>query len=297
MPETLRDTGATRIFAELAWARGVLERAGVEGAERVATTMWAAVTGREPGAVWLERHAIAGDEIARRFRGAVKRHAAGTPVAYAHGVAAFRTLDLAVDARVLIPRPETEGLVEQVLRWSEARWPLGRWGVVADIGTGSGAIALSLAVEGRFARVIATDVASDALQVARANADRIAPPVPIEFRCGDLCEPLADDRPDIIVANPPYIAESEFPDLDPAVRDFEPRVALVGGVDGLGPTRSLLGTAACYLSSGGLLAVEIDCRRVARYLALAGEGPWGHIRMVSDVFGLPRYLLATLGST
>jgi len=289
VPEVRRRSS---VASELAWARRVLGAAGVADPRSTALRAWAAVTGRDPGEGWLEGNRDASPPAAARFRRAVREHAAGAPLAYAVGSAGFRTLDLAVDPRVLIPRPETEGLVEEVLRWSRSRWS-GPWGTVADIGTGSGAIALSLATEGRFDRVIATDVSADALAVARANLARLSPQAPVEFRQGADYQPLGADRLDVIVSNPPYISEPEFAELEPGVRDFEPRGALVGGPDGLEPTRTLLATGARHLSDGGLLALEIDCRRSQACLALARQAGWSNARVVPDVFGRARYLLAT----
>src|SRR6185437_10594353 len=153
-------------------------------------------------------------------RGATRRRAAAlrAPFAYAVRRASFRHLTLDVDERVLIPRPETEGLVEQVLQLSG-----GMGGTAVDIGTGSGAIALSLASEGIFDRVVATDVSLDALAVARLNASRLAGALraPVEFRHGSLLAPITDLRAAVIVSNPPYIAYHEAAELPAGVRDWE----------------------------------------------------------------------------
>ncbi|OGU20033.1 MAG: protein-(glutamine-N5) methyltransferase, release factor-specific [Gemmatimonadetes bacterium RIFCSPLOWO2_12_FULL_68_9] len=215
------------------------------------------------------------------------------PRAYADGIAGFRLLDLIVDRRVLIPRPETEGLVELVLAWSARRWGRGNgeWGTVLDLGTGSGCVALSLATEGRFTRIVATDVSADALAVARANAQRVHPePVP-EFRLGHLFEPVVGERFDVIVSNPPYISEPEYLELDPSVRDFEPRQALVSGPDGLAHTRAILEGARHHLAPGGLLALEVDSRRAEQSAGLARVAGFQNVRVEPDVFERPRFLL------
>src|SRR5471032_1399129 len=185
--------------------------------------------------------------------------ARGMPMQYAVGRAAFRHLDLNVDQRVLIPRPETEMLVELVLGLC------GQGGTAADIGTGSGAIALSLAAEGKFDRVIATDLSEDALVVARGNLAAIPAEkrALIEFRQGNLLEPLAGDLLRAIVSNPPYISPSEKSDLPAGVRDWEPPLALFSEEDGMAAIRGIVREAAVLLEPGGLLAVEIDSRRAA----------------------------------
>jgi release factor glutamine methyltransferase len=238
--------------------------------------------------LWIERDRPAAPALVGVFRRAVARRAAGAPLAYATGRAAFRTLELAADRRALIPRPETEGLVELVLRWVAAA----PGGVAADIGTGTGCIALALAMESQFERVIATDCSGEAAALARENVARVRPGVPVEVRVGNLLAPLAAERCRVIVANPPYLTEEEWAALDPAVREFEPKAALASGPDGLAATRALLGEARTVLEPGGLLALEIDERRSAVVQALAHDAGWNHVSIHQDLFGRPRYALA-----
>jgi release factor glutamine methyltransferase len=215
------------------------------------------------------------------------------PRQYVEGIAGFRLLELAVDRRVLIPRPETEGLVERVLGWSGARGAVrGERLTALDLGTGSGCIALSLATEGRFARIVATDVSAEALEVARLNAARVRPALQPEFRLGAFFQPVRGERFDVIVSNPPYIAEPEWPGLDPSVRDFEPAVALLSGPDGLAHARAILQDAPDHLKPGGLLALEVDSRRADASAALARASGFGDVRVERDVFDRPRFLLA-----
>src|SRR5437016_6523264 len=258
--------------------------------------LWAAVAGdaTTPGDVWIGRDRAPAPEVAARFRQAIELRAGGVPFAYAVGSTDFRTLQLSIDRRALIPRPETEGLVDLVLHAAGTRDAgCGMRGVAADIGTGCGCIALSLATEGDFERVIAVERSPEAAALARENIALRCPPVPVELREGDLLAPLAGVRCRAIVANPPYLTEAEYRELDPAVRRFEPREALVSGPDGLDATRALLAGGAALLAPGGLLALEIDERRAERVRALARDSGWPCVSIHEDLFGRPRFLLAS----
>lgn len=192
------------------------------------------------------------------FRPLLLERARRKPLQYIVGRASFRELELAVDSRVLIPRPETEELVEAVLvRVRE--W--GREGLsVLDVGTGSGAVALALLTEGPFGRAVATDDSPDALEVARANTRAILAErgVAVEFREGDLLQVLEPgERFDVLVSNPPYVSASEYAALAPEVREWEPRQALVAPGAGLAHIRRLVRGAPEALAPGGLLALEV----------------------------------------
>jgi len=282
----------TVLATELDRAAEMLARVGIREPRREAAALWGACTGLTPGAAWLHRDRSAPAETRNRFWGAVRRRADGEPFAYAAGGAAFRTVSLALDRRVLIPRPETEGLVELVLREATRDGGRGTGGVAADIGTGSGCIAIALAVEGAFDRVIATDISPAAAELARENVTRNQPRTPIEVRVGNLLEPLTGERCRVIVANPPYLTDTEWAELDLGVRDFEPSLALASGPDGLAATRVLLQTAGTVLEPGGLLALEIDERRAGAVRALALTAGWRRVDIHQDLFGRPRYALA-----
>jgi release factor glutamine methyltransferase len=235
-------------------------------------------------------HALADGDIAARARHAADRRAAGAPIAYAVGRAAFRHLTLDVDERVLIPRPETELLVDIVLDALH-----GPGGVAVDVGTGSGAIALALATEARFDRVIGIDVSLDALAVARENVRllRDALRSPVELLHGSLLMPLAGRRAQAIVSNPPYIAYHEAADLPASVRDWEPPVALFSGSDGMWATARLVREAALHLEPGGLLALEVDARRASLVAELIGrETRFRDVRVHLDLFGRERFVVA-----
>ena len=196
---------------------------------------------------------------------------------------------------MLIPRPETEGLVDLVLAYGKRDTRNGKRGLVADIGTGSGCIALALAVEGDFEKIVAVERSPAAAALARENVERVAPKTPVEIREGNLLAPLVDKGERgiyrVIVANPPYLTESEFAELDASVREFEPREALVSGASGLDATRGIFAGAGALLEPGGLLVLEIDERRSDAVGALARDYGW-NVAIHNDVFGCPRYALS-----
>ncbi len=235
-------------------------------------------------------HELDTEQCVAAHRAAEKR-AAGAPLPYAAGRAAFRHLTLDVDERVLIPRPETEQLVEIVLELTRDE----RGGVAVDVGTGSGAIALSLASEGTFAHVIGTDVSLDALAVARANAERLGGRwcARLELRHGSLLGPVPESGLRAIVSNPPYISFGEAVDLPASVRDWEPAVALFSGQDGMAATTLLVREAAASLAPLGLLALEVDMRRAATVAALvASHGSYADVRVLLDLTGRERFVVA-----
>jgi release factor glutamine methyltransferase len=166
---------------------------------------------------------------------------------------------------------------------------------VADVGTGSGAIALALATEGNFQRVIATDVSVAALDVAKKNAATYSSRIrgALEFRPGSLLEPLAGESLDALVSNPPYIAESEMESLPAEVRDWEPERALSSGPEGLDATIAIIAGAPDILVPGGLLALEVDTRRAGRTAdILNADGRYEKIEIIADLTGRQRFVAA-----
>ena len=223
-------------------------------------------------------------------RQAAAARARGAPFAYAVGRASFRYLTLAVDDRVLIPRQETEVLVDLVLEAEQ-----GGRGTLVDVGTGSGAIALALATEGNFERVIATDVSRGALHVAERNAAFVRDDLraPVEFLHGSLLAPLAGLRVRALVSNPPYIAFAEIEELPASVRDWEPPLALLSADEGMATTRVIVRDAPSVLESGGLLALEVDTRRASLVAeALASNGSYRDVAVHLDLTGRERFVLA-----
>ena len=274
----------------LAGCVAMLESEGVSEPEREAREIVAAVLNVPK--FWAAANTIAdaSPDVARAVIRAAMKRAAGAPLAYAVSRASFRHLTLEVDERVLIPRVETEVLVERVLERCDSGTR-----TIADIGTGSGAIALSLALEREFERVFATDISRDALLVAKANAVSLAEVLKatVEFRHGSLLAPLEGKRMDAIVCNPPYISFAEIADLPPDVRDWEPSIALLCVDDGLSVTRELVRRAPASLASGGLLALEVDTRRagtVAEMIAV--DGRYGDIEVLLDLTGRERFVFA-----
>jgi len=227
-----------------------------------------------------------------RFREAVRRRLRHEPLQYILGHVDFRRLRLHVDGRVLIPRPETEVLVGQVLDWAADRPGLS----VLDIGTGTGAIALSLAQEGDFGRIVATDASSDALDVARENATRCGLADRVEFRQGETWAAVnRGERYDIVVSNPPYIAESERATLQPEVRDWEPAAALFAGSDGMAVINELIDGAADYLQAGGLIALETGLGQGTVAVERLRSHGFLRARTVKDLTGRERMVLAERG--
>lgn len=239
---------------------------------------------------------LADPAVAYAIRLATAKRRAGAPLAYAVGRAAFRHLTLSVDERVLIPRPETEVLVDLVL---DALDGGGQAGIVVDVGTGSGAIALALANEGagRITGVIGTDVSADALIVAESNRKALETVlhVPVSWRHGSYLAPVRGDGAALaaVVSNPPYISYAEAESLPSAVRSWEPPVALLTGDDGMAAIRALADEAAVVLRAGGLLALEVDARRAGRAAEVVEtDGRYRDVRVQLDLTGRERFVLA-----
>lgn len=216
----------------------------------------------------------------------VERRARGEPVAYVTGITGFRRLTLAVDRRVLIPRPETEGVVDRALALSLV-------GLALDVGTGSGCLALALREEGGYRGVVALDRSPDALAVAAANRDRLR--LDIELAVADLMAPVGDETVDLVVANPPYVSAAEYEALEPGVRDYEPRDALVSGAGGLEHTHRLLAEARSRVKRGGGIVLEIASQRARESAEAARALGWTEVRVDEDLFGRARYLVARRG--
>jgi len=237
-------------------------------------------------AMGVDRAAIVSDpgrelapEQARRFQTYAMRRAQREPVAYILGTKGFRTIDLLVDARVLIPRPETEHLVEAAL-------DLPQGARVADVGTGSGAVALALKAERRDLEVLATDASPDALAVARANAERLG--LDVELLEGDLLAPVGGPL-DAVLSNPPYIADADRGTLAPDITHHEPEVALYGGRDGMAVIRRLAPQAAA--SGASMLALEVGFGQAGAVAEVVREAGFADTRAIADLAGIERVVV------
>jgi release factor glutamine methyltransferase len=276
--------GAEAVGSVLRRAAEVLAAGAVPDPRREAARLWSAM---EEEAALLDRNLVLDAARAERYLAAVRRRAAGEPLAYVAGRCGFRRLELHCDRRALIPRPETETVVEVAL----ARCRTGR---AADIGTGTGAIALALRDEGDFDRVVGSDVSGDALALARENGERAG--LAVEWRLGDLLAPWAGDAFDLVVANPPYLSVADFALLDRSVRDYEPAGALVSGPDGLDATRRLVDAGRAAVAAGGWLVLEVDTRRAGVVAELAAAAGWRDVSVQEDLFGRARVVSARQGS-
>jgi len=241
------------LAAALAQGRARLAAAGIETAELEARLLLAHATGLSQVSLIARGRDAVDAAAAGRFAELLHQRSRRVPLAHLTGEREFWSLRLLVDRRVLVPRPETETLVEAAL---ERLRPGAR---VADIGTGSGAVAIALAVELRDGEFFAVDRSADALQVARANAAAYGVSERIRFLEGDLLAPLAERPPelDAIVANLPYVPTGELDGLQPEVRDHEPRLALDGGPDGLALIGRVVAGAPPLLRTGGWLLLEV----------------------------------------
>jgi release factor glutamine methyltransferase len=239
-----------------------LRSAGNPQGRREAAHLAEAAWGLAPGQARIGWDRALPAEAADHLAALVTRRVAGEPLAHVTGVAGFRHLLLASDRRALIPRPETEGLVALVLERMS---------------------------------VLGVDCSGDALALARENAARTG--LHVEWRQGDLIAPLAGERLDVLVANPPYLTRAEFETLDSSVRGWEPSLALESGADGLAATRRLLAAGLDVVKPGGWIALEVDCERAAAVARLATRFGWMNPVVYQDLYGRARYVLARRSET
>lgn len=273
----------------VAEARQRLARAGVADPTIEARWLVEEAAGFEPGALALHAGEPATVRGVRRFDEMISRREAGEPIQYVLGHWPFRSLDLVVDRRALIPRPETEAVAGRVIEVAHA---ISGVPVICDLGTGSGAIGLSVLAEHRTARVYMSDVSSSALALARANlaglgGDGVRGTL-LEGRWFEALEAADFDRFDVIVANPPYVASGEV--LNPSVADWEPASALLGGPDGLDDLRTIIAGASRWLREGGCLIVEHGFDQSGPVCELFAAAGFDEIAAHRDLAGLLRFV-------
>ena len=226
------------------------------------------------------------------YRELVKQRVQRVPVAYLVGTREFMGLDFKVTPAVLIPRPDTEILVQAVLDRLQKSTGDQSSSVVLDVGTGSGAVCLSLLHYRPELQAVTVDISADALTVARENAAQLGVAERIEFLQGDLLQPVAGRKFSAIVSNPPYIPAADLAGLEPEVKDHEPIQALAGGKDGLDFYRRLLQGGAALLAEGGFLAFEVGIRQAKEVAALAAaESLLGRTEILKDYAGIERVVV------
>jgi release factor glutamine methyltransferase len=265
----------------------VLRAAGIEGPRREARLLLGHVLGRAPGLLTIEARDPVGAAEAARFRELVARRAAHVPAAHLTGTRGFWTLDLIVTPDVLIPRPDSETLIEAALAALPDRPSVRR---VLDLGAGSGALLLAALSEFPAAIGLGVDRSPAALAVARANAARAGLADRARFVCGHWSAAL-DGGFDLVLANPPYVPSGDIAGLEPEVREHDPRAALDGGVDGLDAYRAILADLPRILLPDGVAVLELGAGQAADVSRLATARRLGISELRQDLGGIPRALV------
>ncbi|MEO7095229.1 MAG: peptide chain release factor N(5)-glutamine methyltransferase, partial [Polyangiales bacterium] len=269
----------------VAWMTDDLRKRGIESARIDSELIVAHVLQVDRIKILLSaERELSADEL-ERIRALLKRRRTFEPIAYLRGEREFYGHRFLVDGRVLVPRPDTETLVEVALKRLIGRELSGR---VLDLCTGSGCVAISLKLERPTITVDAVDVSRDALAVARDNAQRLGAVWNVSFAEGDLFTPLPSRPYDLVTANPPYIASAEVPTLQRDVADHEPRLALDGGDDGLAIVRRIVDEAPRWLRAGGALAMEVGAGQADEVRALFASRDFSDVRVARDYGGIDR---------
>ncbi len=276
----------------LQWGRKTLASAGIDEHYLESEVLLCHAIGKDRAVLYARLSDRLPDDKAEAYKRLVEHRLTREPLAYITGRKEFFGLDFAVDPRVLIPRPETETLVEHAIATVRERFGGdGRRAVLADIGTGSGCVAVALAVHLPDARVYASDSSADALAVAERNALRHGVKRRVTLLRGDLAEPLPEPV-DMLVANLPYVRDGDYPNLAPELR-YEPRDALLGGADGTDAIARLLRSAPTKVKPDGMLLLEVNEAHAETVAEMARAAfPGATVRVWPDLAGLPRVVEA-----
>ena len=284
-------TGPWTVSRLLTWTRDYFKRQDVESPRLCAEILLAHAMGCARIHLYTQHESVPEAEIVRKFREAVREAATGRPIAYLTGTKEFFSLAFEVTPAVLIPRPDTEILVERTI--SLIRQSDGTLRSVLDLGTGCGCIAVSLAAHLPDAALFASDVSEDGVAVAQRNAERHEVEQRISFAAGDLFAPWVGAAPfDVIVSNPPYIATAPGTPVADNVRDFEPAEALFAGPDGLDVIRRIIAEAPAHLSAGGHLLMEIAFDQAPALRDLLETKHWQDVTTYRDGAGYERVVHA-----
>jgi len=276
---------AGRVREALSAATEAFAAAGVDTPRMDAEVLLAEATGHDRASLAAEPEAPVDSGAARRFGEMVRRRIRREPVAYILGRKGFRNIELAVDPRALIPRPETELLVEIAVELEPQS--------VLDIGTGSGAIALAVADELPGCDVVGTDTSREALELARKNADRLGLAERVAFELGTV--PSARYF-DLVVANLPYVREDELGSLDPEISEYEPRQAVIAGAEGLEAIAVVAAAASAALTHRGSLAFEVGAGQAGEVAELLVDLGFMQVEGRQDLARIPRVVLGRMGA-
>ena len=271
---------AGQVREALTAATDALTAAGVDTPRLDAEVLLAEAMDRDRTGLAAEPEASVDGAAARRFGEMVRRRIRREPVAYILGRRGFRGIELRVDRRVLIPRPESELLVEVALELEPDS--------VLDVGTGSGAIALAVAAELPECGVVATDTSGDALEVAGENAERLGLATRVSFERGTV---PATPRFDLVLANLPYVREDELASLEPEITEYEPRQAVVAGADGLESIAVVAAASCAALTDRGALALEVGAGQAGEVAELLVDLGFAQVEGRQDLAGVPRVVL------
>lgn len=301
MERPATDQSAWTVARLLAWTRAFFDRKSVESSRLCAEILLAHALQCDRIKLYTHFEESPSEEVLRAFRESVRQAADGKPIAYLTGEKEFFSLAFEVTPDVLIPRPETEVLVERTI--DLVRKSAGALRSIVDLGTGSGCIAIALAKHLPDAELFASDVSDAALAVGKRNAERHDVAERIAFRSGDWFGAWSEsskngtaarNRFDVIVSNPPYIGRAQAESLSAKVRDFEPHVALFSGEDGLAAPRRLVRDAPAHLRAGGYLAMEIAFDQADAARELFDAGVWEEIVFHRDGLNHERVVQARL---